>query len=81
LGFFSPVVDPTDFVPADAVTRAADFLAAFNALAVSACCSLRFSLSSFSEPSRRRFSSCWILFFNFFGFMLSSSSRRTAMND
>src|SRR5262245_39490052 len=50
--------------------RAADFLAAFNTLAVSVCCSLRFSLSSFSEPSRRRFSSGWILFFNFFGFMV-----------
>jgi hypothetical protein len=56
--------------PADAVARAADFLAAFNAFAVSACCSLRFSLASFSESSLRHFSSCWILFFNFFGFMI-----------
>jgi hypothetical protein len=70
LGFFPPVVDSADFIPVNAVRRAADFLAAFNALAVSACCSLRFNLSSFSEPSRKRFSSCWILFFNFFGFMV-----------
>jgi hypothetical protein len=52
------------------VARAADLLAAFNAFADSACCSLRFKLASFSGPSRRRFSSCWIFFFNFFNFMI-----------
>ena len=70
LGFFAPVVDSKDFFSTDAVVRAADFLAAFNAFADSACCRFRFNLASFSEPSRRRFSSCWILFFNFFGFII-----------
>ena len=58
------------FVSADAVARAADFLAAFNALAVSDSCNLRLNLPSFCVSSCRRFSSCWILFFNFFGFMI-----------
>src|SRR5439155_14043875 len=70
LGFFAPVVASGEFFPTDAVARAADFLAAFNAFAVSACCSLRRKLASFSEPSRRHFSSCWIFFFNFFSFMI-----------
>ena len=61
-------------VPPDAVARAADFLAAFNAFADS----LRLKPASFSGPSRKRFSSCWIFFLNFFSFMLSSSWRRTA---
>ena len=56
-------------VPPDAVARAADFLAAFNAFADSACCSLRLKRASFSGPSRNRFSSCWIFFLNFFSFM------------
>jgi hypothetical protein len=70
LGFFAPVVGSRDFFPADAVARAADFRAAFNAFADSACCSLRLNLASFSGSSRRRFSSCWIFFFNFFSFMI-----------
>src|SRR5262245_20681701 len=69
-GFLPPVVDSEDFFPADAVARAADFLAAFNAFADSACCSLRLKPASLSESSRRRFSSCCIFFFNFFGFIV-----------
>jgi hypothetical protein len=42
LGFFASVVGSQDFFPADAVARAADLLAAFDAFADSACCSLRF---------------------------------------
>jgi len=53
-----------------AVARAADFLAAFKAFAVSACCNWRFNLASLSGPSRNRFSSCWIFLFNFFGFIV-----------
>jgi hypothetical protein len=70
LGFFAPIVGSEEFFPADAVARAADFLAAFNAFAVSACCSLPRNLPSLSESSRRRFSSSWIFFFNFFGFII-----------
>jgi hypothetical protein len=70
LGFFAPVVGSRDFFPADAVARAADLLAAFNAFADSACCNLRLKLASFPGPSCRRFSSCWIFFFNFFSFMI-----------
>ncbi|PYY19593.1 MAG: hypothetical protein DMG62_24440 [Acidobacteria bacterium] len=70
LGFCAAVVGSSDAFPADAVARAADFLAGFNAFADFACCSLRLNLASFSEPSRRDFSSCWILFFNFFGFII-----------
>ena len=69
-GFFAPVAGSVDFFPAEAVARAADFLAAFNALADCASCNLRLSLASFWGPSRRRFSSCWIFFFNFFDFMI-----------
>src|SRR5215467_9459513 len=58
------------FFPPEAVARAADFLAAFNAFADSACCSLRLKQASFSGPSRKRFSNCWIFFLNFFGFMV-----------
>jgi hypothetical protein len=81
LGFFAPVVGSQDFFPADAVARAADFLAAFNAFADSACCNLRFKLASFSGPSRRRFSSCWIFFFNFFGFIIVPLLTPKAIND
>jgi hypothetical protein len=52
-----------------ALARAADFLAAFNAFADSASCSLRFNFASFCGPSRNRFSSSWIFFFNFFSFI------------
>jgi hypothetical protein len=52
-----------------ALARAADFLAALNAFADSACCSLRRNLANLSGPSRKRFSSSWIFFFNFFGFI------------
>jgi hypothetical protein len=69
LAFSAPIVDSGDFFPPDAAARAADFLAAFNAFADSACCSLRLMLASFSGPSRKRFSSCWIFFLNFFSFM------------
>ena len=74
LAFSARIVGSGDFFPADAVARAADFLAAFNAFADS----LRLKPASFSGPSRKRFSSCWIFFLNFFSFMLSSSWRRTA---
>ena len=53
-----------------AVARAADFLAAFNACLDSASCNLRLNLASFCGPSRRRFSSCWIFFLNFFSFII-----------
>jgi hypothetical protein len=72
LGFFVSAVCPGDFFPVSAVARAADFLAAFKAFADSDSCNLRLSLASFCVSSRRRFSSCWILFFNFFGFMFCS---------
>ena len=71
LGSFASVAGSRDFFPADAVARAADFRAAFNAFADSACCNLRLSLASFCGPSRRRFSSCWIFFFNFFDFIIA----------
>jgi hypothetical protein len=67
-----------DFCPTNAeglplsrllVARAADFLAAFNAFAASASCSLRLNFASFCGPSRRRFSSCSIFRFNFFSFI------------
>jgi len=69
LAFSAPIVDSGDFFPPDAAARAADFLAAFNAFADSACCSLRLKLASFSGPCRKRFSSCWIFFLNFFSFI------------
>ena len=72
LGFFVSTVCAENFLPADLVARAADFLAAFNACADSACCNLRLSFASFCGPSRKRFSSCWIFFFNFFGFIIVS---------
>src|SRR5206468_8343770 len=52
-----------------ALARAADFLAAFNAFADSASCSLRLNFASFCGPSCKRFSSSWIFFFNFFSFI------------
>ena len=70
LGFVASLVGCRDFFLTDAVARAADFRAAFKAFADSACCNLRFSPASLCVPSRRRFSSCWIFFFNFFGFMI-----------
>jgi hypothetical protein len=81
LGFSAPVVGSRDFFPADAVARAADFLAAFKALADFDSCNLRFSLASFCVSSRRRFSSCWILFFNFFGFIIVLLLTAKAIND
>ena len=66
-GFFASAVDAVDaegLAPLRfAVARAADFLAAFNALADSASCSLRLNFASFCGPSRKRFSSSWIFFF------------------
>ena len=50
--------------------RAADFLAAFSFFAVSAACSLCFSLASFFGSSCRRFSIRRIFFFKFFVFII-----------
>jgi len=54
--------------------RAADFLAAFSFFAVSAACSLCFSLASFFGPSWRRFWSRRIFFFKFFVFIICVSA-------
>jgi hypothetical protein len=80
-GFSVSAGCPRDFFPVGAVARAADFLAAFNAFADSACCSLRLSPASFSEPSRKRFSSCWIFLFNFFGFIIVLLLAQRRIND
>ena len=70
-GFFASAVDAVDaegLAPLRfAVARAADFLAAFNALADSASCSLRLNFASFCGPSRKRFSSSWIFLLGIVG--------------
>ncbi|PYI58772.1 MAG: hypothetical protein DMC60_12000 [Verrucomicrobia bacterium] len=75
LGFFAPVDGEGLLIGRAAVARAADFLAAFIAFVASAACSFCFSLASFCVPSRRRFSSCWIFFFNFFSFIICAPPR------
>ena len=75
LSFFFPFLTAVGFfgsarledLPA---ARAADFLAAFSFFAVSAACSLCFSLASFFGLSWRRFSSRRIFFFKFFVFII-----------
>src|SRR5438876_7123609 len=75
LGFFAPVDGEGLLIGRAAVAGAADFLAAFIAFAASAACSFCFSLARFCEPSRRRFSSCWIFFLNFFSFIICPPPR------
>ena len=66
--FFAPT--RLEDLAAARAARAADFLAAFSFFAVSAACSLCFSLASFFGSSCRRFSSRRIFFFKFFVFII-----------